>query len=184
MIGVALSLAFYLYRGMKPNVAHLSLHPDGSFRDSEYWGLRECMHVSMIRFDAPLFFANASFFEDLVNERINTLPELRHILLVADGINDMDASGEDVLALTVDNTRAAGIEFSVSGIKEKVLALMKRTHLYEKIGEENIFPTQTKAIKAIHGVSHEKSSEGQCPLLVPCPLAECAEKGGGKNVNN
>jgi len=127
----------------------------------------------MIRFDAPLFFANASFFEDLVNERINTLPELRHILLVANGINDMDASGEDVLALTVDNVRAAGIKFSISGIKEKVLALMKRTHLYEKIGEENIFPTQATAIKAIHDVAHEGSSEGQCPLLVPCPLAEC-----------
>ena len=175
MIGVVLSLAFYLYKGMKPNVAHLSYHPDGSFRDAEYWGLRECKHISMIRFDAPLFFANASYFEDLVNERINTLSELRHILLVANGINDMDASGEDVLALAVDNVRAAGIEFSISGIKEKVLALMKRTHLYEKIGEENIFPSQPAAITAIWDAAHEGSEEEQCPLQIVCLLAECSE---------
>ena len=184
LIGVTLSLAFYLYKGMKPNVAHLSRHPDGSFRDAEYWALRECRHISMIRFDAPLFFANASFFEDLVNERINALPELRHILLVANGINDMDASGENVLALTVDNVRAAGIEFSISGIKENVLALMKRTHLFEKIGAENIFPTQDAAIKAIQNVAHQGSSRESCPLLVSCPRAECAEEGVGKNVNH
>jgi len=165
MIGVGLSLGVYIYKGMKPNVAHLSLHSDGSFRDAEYWGLDECKHISMIRFDAPLFFANASFFEDLVNERLSVLPELRHILLVANGINDMDASGEDVLALTVDNVRAANIEFSVSGVKENVLALMKRTHLYEKIGEENIFPTQVAAIKAIYDAAHKGTDEAKCPLL-------------------
>ena len=184
MVGVVLSLGVYVFRGMKPNVAHLALHPDGSFRDVEYWGLSECKHISMIRFDAPLFFANASYFEDLVSERIKTLPELRHILLVANGINDMDASGEDVLALTVDNVRAAGIEFSISGIKEHVLALMKRAHLYEKIGEENIFPTQVAAVSSIFDAAHEGSDEKQCPLLIVCLLAECDEGEEGKNVNN
>ena len=183
MIGVALSLGVYVYKGMKPNIAHLSLHSDGSFRDAEYWGLKECKHVSMIRFDAPLFFANASFFEDLVNERLSVLPELRNILLVANGINDMDASGEDVLALTVDNVRAAGVEFSISGVKENVLALMKRTHLYEKIGEENIFPTQAAAIKAIYDAAHEGTDEERCPLLAVCPAEERDEDGGGKNGN-
>ncbi|NQT39594.1 MAG: STAS domain-containing protein [Planctomycetes bacterium] len=173
MIGVALSLTFYLYKGMKPNVARLSLSADGTFRDAEYWGLRECIHISMIRFDASLFFANASYFEDLVNERVTTLPELRHILLVANGINDMDASGEDALALAVDNVRAAGIEFSMSGIKENVLALMKRTHLYEKIGEENIFPSQPTAIRTIWGAAHQGSEEKRCPLEVVYILEEC-----------
>ena len=184
MVGVSLSLAFYLYRGMKPNVAHLSLHPDGSFRDAQYWGLGECERVSMIRFDAPLFFANASFFEDLVNDRIKSLPNLRHILLVANGINDMDASGEDVLALTVDNVRAAGIELSISGIKENVLALMKRTHLYEKIGEENIYPTQAVAIEAIHKAAHEGFPVEQCDPLACCPLSKCAEDGGATNAGH
>ncbi|OHB65707.1 MAG: DNA repair protein [Planctomycetes bacterium RBG_13_63_9] len=184
MIGVVLSLAIYVFKGMKPNVAHLSLHPDGSFRDAEYWGLRECKHISMIRFDAPLFFANASYFEDLVNERINTLPELRTILLVANGINDMDASGEDVLALTIDNVRAAGIGFAVSGLKENVLALMKRTHLYEKIGEENVFPTQATAIRVLYAAAHEATDEQRCPLLEVCPIAECGKEGGAKNVGH
>jgi sulfate permease, SulP family len=165
MIGVILSLIVYISRGMKPNVAHLSLHPDGSFRDALHWGLEECKYIAMIRFDGPLFYANASFFEDLVKERINTLPELKHILLVASGINDMDASGEDILALTVDNVRAAGIDFSISDIKENVLGLMRRTFLYEKIGEDHIFSTQAIAIKSIYNKAHERSTEEKCPLI-------------------
>jgi len=180
MLGVVLSLGIYVFKGMKPNVAHLSLHPDGSFRDAEYWNLAECRHISMIRFDAPLFFANASFFEELVSERISTVPQLKHIVLVATGINDMDASGADVLSLTVDNVRAAGIGFSMCSIKENVLALMKRTHLYEKIGEENVFPTQPTAVRSVWEAAHEGSdeNEGECPLLIACLLAECGENGG------
>ena len=179
MVGVVLSLGVYIYRNMKPNVAHLSLYADGSFRDAEYWGLRECRHIALIRFDAPLFFANASYFEALVSERINALPELRHIILVANGINDMDSSGEDALALTVDNVRAAGVGFSISGIKENALALIKRTHLYEKIGEENIFPNRLAAVASTFDAAHEESDEEQCPLLIVCLLGKKGEGGGG-----
>jgi len=184
MIGVGLSVAVYLYTGMKPNVAHLSYYPDGSFRDAEYWKLQECKHISMIRFDAPLFFANASYFEDLVNERITSLPELRHILLVANGINDMDASGEDVLALAVDNVRAAGIEFSMSGVKEKVLTIMKRAHLYEKIGEDHIFPSQLVAIRTIWEAAHQGVYEEKCPLQIVCLLSEFSQEQGERDVDS
>ncbi|MBU1626793.1 SulP family inorganic anion transporter [bacterium] len=184
MIGVVLSLIVYFFRGMKPNVAYLSLHPDGSYRDAKHWGLEECKHIAMLRFDGPLFYANASYFEDLVKERINSLPELYHILLVANGINDMDASGEDVLALTVDNLRAAGIDFSMSGIKEGVLVLMKRTYLYEKIGEDHIFPTQAMAINSIFDKAHERSTEVSCPLVTVCFKDAYKVVEGEKNVNN
>ena len=184
LIGVGLSLGVYIYRSMRPRVAHLALHPDGSYRDAEHWGLNECKHIAMIRFDGPLFFANASYFEDLVNERVKSMPELKHILLVANGINDMDASGEEVLALTVDNVRAAGIGFSMSGVKEEVLALIKRTHLFEKIGEEHIFPTMAQGVAVIYMDTHKGSDEGSCPLLPRYPVDESVKRKGGIHANH
>jgi anti-anti-sigma factor len=181
MVGVGLSLSVFIYNSMKPRVAYLALHPDQSYRDAEHWGLAQCRHIAMIRYDGNLFFANASYFEDLIKSRAKSMPDLRHILLVANGINDMDASGEEVLSLIVDNMRSAGIEFSLSGVKENVLGLMKRTHLYEKIGEDHIFSTQTIAIKNIFDRAHRGSDESGCPLLTVRFRQEPEAQGQGDN---
>jgi MFS superfamily sulfate permease-like transporter len=170
MIGVVLSLGVYLYKSMRPRVAALALHPDCSLRDAEHFGLRQCKHIAVVRFDGPLFFANASFLEDKIAERIQSMPQLRHILIVANGINDLDASGEETLSLLVDRVRSAGYKISFSGVKENVLEAMQRTHLLAKIGPENVYPLAANAMAAIHADAHRGSDEQDCPLLTVCPL--------------
>ena len=172
MIGVVLSLLVFLYKSMRPKVANLAMHDDCSLRDAAHYGLRQCEHVAVIRFDGPLFFANASFLEDQIDQRIRTMPRLKHILVVSNGINDIDASGEDALSLIVDRVRAAGYDISFSHIKESVLEVMKRTHLLAKIGEDHVFPLAASAIAAIHEKAHRDSDEESCPLVTVCPLEQ------------
>jgi MFS superfamily sulfate permease-like transporter len=167
IIGVLLSLGMFLYKSMRPKVVVLSKYTDSSFRSAQDLGLRECRHISMIRFDGPLFYANAGYLEEQISELTRAMPDLRHILIVCNGINDMDASGEEMLSLIVDRVRSAGYDISFSGINENVYAVMKRTHLYERIGKENIFPTMQKAVEAIHVRAHTGCGE-QCPLLSVC----------------
>lgn len=168
MIGVALSLILYLYRNLKPGLAVLSLHPDDSLRDANRHGLEKCRYIAAIRFDGPLFFASASYLEDKVLERVAAMPDLRHVLIVAHGINELDASGEEMLSQLVARLRNAGYDVSFSGLKDNVLDVMKRTHLYEEIGEDHMFPTQAAAIQAIHAKAHEGAQEEECPLLKVC----------------
>jgi MFS superfamily sulfate permease-like transporter len=175
MIGVALSLGMFLYKSMRPRVANLAMHPDCSLRDADHHGLRQCKHIAVIRFDGPLFFANSSFLEDQINDRIKAMPQLRHLLVVSNGINDLDASGEEALSLIVDRVRAAGYRISFSHLKEKVLEAMDRTHLLTKIGPENIYPLAATAIAAIHAQAHRDSDERDCPLLTHCPLEAVSE---------
>ncbi len=175
IIGVILSLLTFLYKSMRPRVANLSMHPDCSLRDAEHFGLRQCEHVAVVRFDGPLFFANASFLEEQINERIKTMPKLKHILVVSNGINDIDASGEEMLSLIIDRVRSAGYDISFSHIKENVLEVMKRTHLIAKIGEDHLFPLAASAIAAIHEAAHRDSEEEACPLITVCPLEAMQE---------
>ncbi|MEW5912830.1 MAG: SulP family inorganic anion transporter [Thermodesulfobacteriota bacterium] len=178
MVGVVLSLLVFLYKSMRPRVAALSMHPDCSLRDAAHYKLRQCEHVAVVRFDGPLFFANASFLEDQIDERIRHMPELKHILVVANGVNDIDASGEDALSLIVDRVRSAGYDISFSGLKENVLEAMQRTHLLAKIGEDHIYPLASVAIGAIHETAHRDSREQSCPLVSVCPLEAVQESGG------
>lgn len=55
MIGVALSLGMFLYKSMRPKVTTLSMYPDRSYQSARDFGLRECRHIAVIRFDGQLF---------------------------------------------------------------------------------------------------------------------------------
>jgi MFS superfamily sulfate permease-like transporter len=168
-LGVVLSLGAYLYRTMKPPVPELSLHPDGSLRDADRHRLRRCKHIAAIRFDGPLNFVNTSYLEDKVLELVAEMPELRHVLIVSHGINEMDASGEDMLRLLVERLREADYEVSFSGLKEEMQDALMRTGLYERIGAQNMYPTQAHAVAAIYAKAHVNSTEKDCPLQIMRP---------------
>ena len=170
MVGVGLSLMVFIYKSMRPKLASLSRHIDEALRDASTHGLRECKFVSLVRFEGPLFFANASYLEDKIMELMRTRPKLKHIVIVSNGINDIDATGEEALSLLVDRVRSAGIDISMSGINEAVMQVLKRTHFPEKIGEDHIFPTMERAISAVHYSTHKDGLEENCPLLTACYL--------------
>lgn len=170
MVGVVLSLMVFLYKSMRPTVASLSRTDDDAFRCSLTHGLGECRHVDLVRFDGPLFFANASYLEDKINERLVEKKRLRHIIIAANGISDMDASGEEALSLLVDRVRSAGVDISFSGINDAVMAVLKRTHLLEKIGTDHLYPTMERAVCMVHEHSHHGSEEAECPLNTVCRL--------------
>jgi SulP family sulfate permease len=165
MIGVVLSLGYYLYRGMKPNIALLAKHPDGTWRNSERFGLKQCKHIAVIRYNGSLFFANVSYLEKTILDVVSSMPELRHIIIVANGINELDASGEDMLSTLIDRLRGQGYEISLTGTNDHVMDTMKRTYLYYKIGENNMYRNVAKAMEAIHKKAHENTDEEVCPLL-------------------
>ncbi len=171
MVGVVLSLGVFLYKSMRPTVASLSRKEDDAFRAAMVHGLQKCKYIDLVRFDGPLFFANASYLEDKINDRMMNRSDLRHIVIAANAINDIDASGEETLSLLIDNVRSAGVKISFSGINESVMKVMERTHLLAKIGEENIYPTMEKAVCSIHADAHHASDEPDCPLMTVCRIS-------------
>ncbi|MCP4115419.1 MAG: SulP family inorganic anion transporter [Desulfobacteraceae bacterium] len=170
MVGVTLSLMVFLYKSMRPKVPSLSRFDDNALRCSVTHGLKECEYVDLVRFEGPLFFANASYLEDQINDRMTNKKKLRDIIIVSNGINDIDASGEELLSLLIDNVRSSGVDISFSGVNESVTKVFERTHLIEKIGRDHIYPTMEQAICAVHEHAHEDDLEHQCPLSTTCKL--------------
>jgi MFS superfamily sulfate permease-like transporter len=178
MIGVVLSLAVFLHKSMRPTVMSLSRHDDDSLRAALIHDLEECKYIDVVRFDAPLFFANASYLEDQINERLQAKRDLRHIVIVSNAISDIDASGEEVLSLLVDRVRAAGVEISFSGVNESVMDVLERTHLIERIGRDRIFSTMEQAIRAVHAHAHDNGDEELCPLTTTSRVERAVTQDG------
>lgn len=170
MVGVGLSMGVFLYKSMRPVVASLSMHEDKVLKSAKHHRLKGCKHIAVVRFDGALFFANASYLDEQVIKFRSEMPDLRYILLDASGINDMDASGEEALALLVARVRSAGIGFAISSAKGTIMAVLERTHLLDKIGRENFYPDSLTAVENIvyyvhHQTDLPEKGCGNCPLV-------------------
>lgn len=165
MIGAALAIILYLYRTMRPRVAILGRYPDGTLRDvSKNKDLPTDENIIVIRFDGSLYFANVSYFEDALLKAVSKQPQAKFILVIGDGINEIDASGEEVLHHLVERLNDNDITVVFSGLKLQILEVLRATHLIEIIGEQNIFPEEDMAIDAIYECMG-MDGEGQvCPL--------------------
>jgi len=170
LIGAGLSILVFLYKSMRPKVVDLSLDVDRTLHDAVASGLQECRYIDVVRFDGPLFFANASYLEDQIRNRRRSKKDLKHIIISAGSINDIDSSGEEALSLTVDRVRSAGIDISLSGVNRSVMMVFRRTHLIGKIGEDHIYPTIEIAINAVHEITHRGGKEKDCPLTTVCRI--------------
>jgi MFS superfamily sulfate permease-like transporter len=170
LIGAGLSILVFLYKSMRPKVVDLSLDVDRTLHDAVASGLAECRYIDVVRFDGPLFFANASYLEDQIRNRRRSKKDLKHIIISAGSINDIDSSGEEALSLTVDRVRSAGIDISLSGVNRSVMKVLRRTHLIVKIGEDHIYPTIENAINAVHEMTHRGGQEKDCPLTTVCRI--------------
>ena len=165
LVGAALAILLYLYHTMKPRVAQLGRHPDGALRDVlVHAQLPTSENVIALRFDDSLYFANAPFFEEAVLGAVADKPKLRYLLVVGNGINQMDASGEEVVRHLVERLRGSGVTLVFSGLKKQVLDVMHRTGLFELIGAEHLFPNEDQALTAIY---RWLGPEGKGELLTP-----------------
>jgi SulP family sulfate permease len=165
MIGGGLALVLYLYRTMKPRVAILGRYPDGTLRDLEVNpDLARDKNIIVLRFDGSLYFANVSYFEDTILEAVSDNKEAKYILVVSDGINQLDASGEEVIHHLIERLQDNGITLVFSGLKKQILDVMRKTYLYEKLGDKNFFAKEDMAIVDIY---KRLNIDGEEAVLMP-----------------
>jgi SulP family sulfate permease len=160
MVGAGLALGLYLYRTMSPRVAILGRYKDGTLRDLKVNpDLPTSQHMVAIRFDGSLYFANVAYFEDAVLEAVSNHPDAKYVLIVGAGINQLDASGEEVIHHLVERLKSAGITLVFSGLKKQVLDVMRATGLFDAIGQDKLFATEDVAIAAIYEQLGENAAD-------------------------
>lgn len=164
LAGVALSLGGYLFRTMRPHVASLAPVADGTLRDAVRHRLGSCRHIAVVGFDGPLNFASTSYLEDEILARVAEQPELRFLLISGQGVTEVDASGEETLRGLIDRLRATGIQVVFAGLSDEVVDVLRRSHLYDRIGAENVFATEARAIAAVYAPAHRERAERDCPF--------------------
>jgi SulP family sulfate permease len=95
------------------------------------------------------------------------------VLVVASGINDVDATGLTVLKTLARDLAERGIQLYFSGLKKQVRAVFQRGSLAEVIPEANLFPTKEKAI-AVLAARYGSEAHADTSPNRPHPHAQAA----------
>ncbi|HSO23372.1 MAG TPA: sodium-independent anion transporter, partial [Chondromyces sp.] len=150
--------------GLLPHVTELSLHPDGSLRSARRHRLARCRHIAMVRFDGRLDYSTLKHFTRGVESAVAGLPELRSLILAGHTLERIDEIAAEGLLELLEQLRNRGLRVCVSGLRDEVLDVLRRTGIDEAIGAECLFPTQAAALEAVNAEAHRDSSEERCPL--------------------
>jgi MFS superfamily sulfate permease-like transporter len=100
------------------------------------------------RFDAPLFFANATTFRDEVRRLARADPPPRWIVIAAEPMTDVDTTASDVLEDLDEELNAQGISLVFAELKDPVRAKIERYGLTRTIDPRHFFPTVESAVAA------------------------------------
>jgi len=130
--GVLLSLALHLYKTSRPHVAEVGLVPGTQhFRNILRHEVETDPALLTLRVDQSLYFANARFLEDLVQDRIAEDCALRHVVLMCSAVNEIDFSALESLEAINERLKAAGITLHLSEVKGPVMDRLKRSHFLD-----------------------------------------------------
>jgi MFS superfamily sulfate permease-like transporter len=148
---VALSLVVFIRRAWQPYDAVLgrvrgykgyhdvSRHPEGLLVPG----------LTLYRWDAPLFFANAqSFRERVLDVERSSDPPARWIAVASEPITDVDTTAADMLDELIADLARSGTELHFAELKGRVKDRLGVYGIYQRLGADHFHPTIGSVVKA------------------------------------
>ncbi len=138
-VGVGASLVTFLRKMSRPHIARLGRLPGTELyrKVDRNPGAEEVPGVLAVRFDAPLFFANASYLEATLAElEATSSTPIQRLVLDATAISGLDASALGALEELVGKLEARGVELWIASMRGPIRDVMARAGLVERIGAD------------------------------------------------
>jgi len=135
MLGVALSLLLFLWRTSRPHMAVVGQVPGSQhFRNVRRYETVQSASVLSLRVDESLYFPNARYLEARIGELIAVSPNVRHLVLMCSGVNQIDASALDALEAIAEQLQSAEVQLHLSEVKGPVMDRLLRSDFLQRFG--------------------------------------------------
>ncbi|WP_062294665.1 SulP family inorganic anion transporter [Demequina phytophila] len=155
VVAIVLSLLAFVDRSWRPYRAELGQVPGlrGYHDLSRYPATgKRLPGIVLVRFDAPLFFANGEAFNDWIRERVaHAGPHVHHVILAAEPVTGIDTTAVDELVELDDYLRTHGVRLVFAEMKDPVVDQLRRYGLAERFGPDRFWPTVGAAVDDLTG---------------------------------
>jgi high affinity sulfate transporter 1 len=147
-IAVLLSVVMLLYRASRPYIALLGKRTSGEYGDmGRHPDAQSLPGLVILRLDAPLYFFNANVARTQILAQTKETPPPQAILLDLGASADLDIGTSDMLRDLTSDLRQANIDLLLAQVRGSVRQRMRKTGLFEHIGEDHIFMSVDAAVQ-------------------------------------
>lgn len=168
LAGVTATLVMMMWKTSRPHIAEVGRLGDSEqFRNILRHSTNAHARTLVFRVDESLSFANAPYLELYLVEQVSQRPEIQNILLVGSGINDIDATGIEVLESLIREMQAANIQFWLSDVKGPVIDRLRLSGMKSEFLDQHVFLSAHQAMCHIEALSDDSvdSRVDPCPTL-------------------
>ncbi|MFA8444101.1 SulP family inorganic anion transporter [Yoonia sp.] len=147
--GVILSVLLHLFKTSRPHVAEVGLVPGTQhFRNVNRHSVETDPEVLTLRVDESLYFINARFLEEMVQERVADGCAIKHVILMFSAVNEVDFSALESLEAINLRLKEMGVGLHLSEVKGPVMDRLRQSHLLDELNGQ-IFLSQFDAWRAL-----------------------------------
>ncbi|MBW0269799.1 transporter [Nocardia sp. MH4] len=153
IVAIGLSFVAVVARAWQPYRTELVRTPDRpGYHDIERHpdGLR-IPGLVLVRFDAPLFFANGQIFDDYVRSVVADAPSpIEWVIIAAEPITDLDTTAVDELVDLDNYLEGKEIQLKFAEMKGPIKDKLIRFGVGDRFDRTHFYPTVEAAVAAFH----------------------------------
>jgi sulfate permease, SulP family len=132
--GVSVSIGMHLYKTSRPHFAIVGTVPGTEhYRNIDRHDVLTYPNILSLRIDESLYFANASYLEDIIYTQLSEHPEVEHVVLMCPAVNDIDLSALEALEEISTRLSELAISLHLSEVKGPVMDRLRRSHFLEHL---------------------------------------------------
>ncbi|RVW10286.1 STAS domain-containing protein [Prescottella agglutinans] len=149
VVAIALSLMAVVARVWQPYRTELVEIPGGiGYHDARrHPEGRRIPGLVLVRFDAPLFFANGGIFDDYVRSVVAQAPSpVDWVVIAAEPITGLDTSAVDELVELDQYLDSKGIRLAFAEMKGPIKDLLVQFGVGDRFGPDRFYPTLSAAV--------------------------------------
>ncbi|MDX9839730.1 MAG: SulP family inorganic anion transporter [Azoarcus sp.] len=182
LIGVGLSLVFYLYqasrpalRVMVPGGPHRHFTPLDELTDTA----TECPQLKLVRMEGSVYFGATQHVSEQLRQYREQSPGQKHLIVMVKSMNFIDLAGDRVWRTEFQRRRDEGGKLYFHRPRSRVLAVWERSgFLTELLAEHRIFQSKSEALSTIvPGLDQAICRSCQARIFLECPARPASDVG-------
>jgi len=168
LIGILMSLVFFLWKTMRPRIVRISKDPElNMFVNADLFEKPGCPQILHLRSDNSIYFANAEYTVESIVERMEEVDTpVKFLLLDLQAMAFIDITGIEELRVLKEEVDTKNMELALMEIHPPVQEVMESSGFMAEMNPELILQKRGEAITVLFNHLDHDYCKNVCPYAL------------------